>query len=674
MKMREQVQIVKRVFLCSLLFTAATLCQGWGDSIRRHGHGLRLHAFKSWRRTIAITAPSCSEETGILVPWNGGHASVSSALTSRRKMALQDQAAGSSSSSQQLQQVDDDLDGLEVSLEQLQGFCKMYGLDTTGDQGALLERLQKHAEEQAQHSDDGSFYFSSPESPKKKDDATTSTQTQLSTDEVEAASDDDAVKNTASPGQSDSNIDSERESAFPDMYGTSHSASLGTLPTRINEEGQTVVTTYSTTDPNDMTGFGAHSRPGDSMSGMATTLGTEGTIGGGNTQQIESTGGLSGSSKSKQEQSEDYDKARELCTSLVGQLLATTGALGFGDEFGEGIQPLTIEDENGAKTDTDAPSSIPPSPTQFVGFDPAKVPAKWLTHCSAALRYSDGKALSDVVREFEIQAIGNDGMIARNVDDPSKGGGHYREVQKVSAFLDGFRQAEVRRISRSTASMLINTIVNEGQRGLDTLLASMTRSGSDDTAAEEGQLNDALVEYLNDLVRSQRGKVDQEEQQRSSDPRSQTPPTSSANRRSAASTDEEDPVEETIDLSDPQVRAEAEQELLQQQQQQQDAAYQINGADKNTTPSQQLLVLLKLLRERVKVEAAFEGSREQARVRHLKTLAACLKARGGGTAEIDQILDMELGTSLDVRIRCFMSLSLLSHPYRVTTINVAKLA
>ena len=76
---------------------------------------------------------------------------------------------------------------------------------------------------------------------------------------------------------------------------------------------------------------------------------------------------------------------------------------------------------------------------------------------------SDGKAGHGHLRlelpgpdGYELQAIGHDGMAA---DDVSKGGGHFREVEKVSSFLEGFRKAEERRVARETSTMLLDRLV-----------------------------------------------------------------------------------------------------------------------------------------------------------------------------------------------------------------------
>jgi carbohydrate-binding DOMON domain-containing protein len=63
-------------------------------------------------------------------------------------------------------------------------------------------------------------------------------------------------------------------------------------------------------------------------------------------------------------------------------------------------------------------------------------------------------------------------------------------------------------------------------------------------------------------------------------------------------------------------------------------------------PSEQLLHLLQLVRERIKVEATFHGNDD--RTKNLKLLAYCLKAKSD--QEIEVMISNTLGSSLDVSI------------------------
>ena len=97
---------------------------------------------------------------------------------------------------------------------------------------------------------------------------------------------------------------------------------------------------------------------------------------------------------------------------MVGDLLATTGAPAFQDDY-----------EDGEST-----ANPFQTPYDFVGFQQGRIPPNTLVDSSYALRIQNGKALREILEEYELQAIRHDGMAA---DDASKGGGHYCEVEKV---------------------------------------------------------------------------------------------------------------------------------------------------------------------------------------------------------------------------------------------------
>ena len=172
---------------------------------------------------------------------------------------------------------------------------------------------------------------------------------------------------------------------------------------------------------------------------------------------------------------------------MVTNLLATTGA------------PAFLDDDEDDNVEGNADVNSFASPYGFVGFNPDRIPPDVLLSSSSALRADDGRVLKEVLSDFELRAIGHDGF---NADDKSKGGGHYRVVEEIGTFLEGYRKAEVRRIARETSSMMLERLVKEGVRGLDKLLAGMVREGDIDlndgiqASSEGGELNGALVRYL----------------------------------------------------------------------------------------------------------------------------------------------------------------------------------
>mmetsp|Transcript_19223 Transcript_19223/g.55982 ORF Transcript_19223/g.55982 Transcript_19223/m.55982 type:complete len:686 (-) Transcript_19223:243-2300(-) len=445
-----------------------------------------------------------------------------------------------------------------------------------------------------------------------------------------------------------------------------------------NEDGERVVTVYSTSDRNDLTAAGAESLlddPGsEGMKGGYARTGSEsgnledGLVGG-------PFGDQSGARGSRGKQAErETDEAKEKLNELVGELLATTGMPAFRDEF--------MGDDDGGDHgagDEAQPYASSSSTTQssgsadIRGFDPTTVPATLLTTPAnaRALRHSRGAALAAVLREAELRAVGYDDV---NGDDLSRGGGHYREVRKVGAFLEGYRRAEVRRSARGTAAMLLDRLVQEGVRGLDLTLATMSRGDGVADVSEWGadgdmgtvELNDALLEYLDDAIRQQERKVERvvgspgREEGRGG--RGGTGKALNAANEDAteqmweSETDSSGDVMDVIDPNDPEVRAAVKADLSSRNDggaadDDDSVSAARQRADAASTPPEKLLLLLACLRDRVKAEAAF-GTDE--RGRNLRVLARVLHAPGGDP-EREDVLMKELGSSLD-RLDSFLDL------------------
>jgi len=213
--------------------------------------------------------------------------------------------------------------------------------------------------------------------------------------------------------------------------------------------------------------------------------------------------------------------------------------------------------------------------------------------------------------------------------------------------LDGFRKAEERRVARETATMLLNRLVKEGVKGLDELLSGMLREGEEPNYGEDsdqiGQLNGALVRYLDESIREQELRVKMQKVE--PNPRKQNEIIEVEDEmdmmwnvtRSVDGT-----IIETIDPNDPSVGKMLQDELrksehtgTQQQEQQL----------RSMTVQEKMLLLLKLLRDRVKVEAVIGND---AHARNLRLLAYCLKA--GSDEERQTLINDVLGNSLDVSL------------------------
>jgi hypothetical protein len=500
----------------------------------------------------------------------------------------------------------------EVTTNQLVDLCQQCRLPETGSKEEMLKRLRDYALQQAQVEHD--------ERLKRKEriengDFSNRERYEIVTDENpdEADEDDEGVFYYALPESVPINMtvaNTKTRMEAPDLQFTNQYDQQAPIP---NEQGERVVTIYSTTDENDMTGIAA-AQPGQAARGGDSLSTAQGT-----TQQ--QPWDMQKSTKGKAT-NEQVELAKEKVTALVQTLLASTGAPAFSsygddDEIKENMYGYN-------------------PPANFVGFNPSTIPIDYLAASSRELRTDRGQVLQDVLRQFELQAIGQDGMFG---DDIERGGGHYKEVSKVRAFLEGYRRAEVRRISRETTTLLLDKLVSDGIDGLDMMLVSMTRS-SDDTSEYAGELNDSLLEYLSDAIRQQEKKVDKLVAERL-DSSNFIPPNGIAEERDnfeelwSESTEDDGKRVQSINPNDPNVQKvlkdEYEKSLLTTRKQ----------VIPDTAP-EQLLLLLSLLRDRIKAEATFAPDEKG---RNLRLLAYCLRVEPD---ERERYILKTLGNSLDV--------------------------
>jgi len=544
---------------------------------------------------------------------------------------------------------DDDNDDSEMSDEellrltpksQLVDLCEQFSLDTKGAKAVLLQRLREYGEEQSKKertrleqrrkrveegSDDERERFEIVEGDGDLDD------------------DDDAVfyYYSSVPDSSQENITNSKnsdpasgdsKSATAPKVETSSQARLTTPPpppVEPDENGERVVTVYSTTDHNDLTGIAA-AQPGQAAVKDPMTAGGMG-------------GPLDApwDSNNPQKQSKESATSRELeaakaeVTELVQTLLAMSGAPGFQQEADDDVSSLM----GGVIQRRAAPFS---SPDKFVGFDPGSVSTEMLTKASKSLRTGRGSVLAEVLREFELRGVGHDGPAG---DDKDRGGGHYRQVSKVRSFLEGYRRAQVRSLARETATMLLDKLVSEGIEGLDMTLATMTRS-SDETSDEAGELNDSLLDFFNDAIRQQEKKVEQlvdsvkkvtELENSMSNSETGTDDDVIEKLWSVDTTEEGERVE-TFNPNDPKNLKALQEEVEREKQE-----TQVLKAIPPKSAPEQLLLLLKLLRERIKTEAAFSHDEKS---RNLRILAYCLNLASDNQRK--ELVMREFGASLDV--------------------------
>lgn len=407
-----------------------------------------------------------------------------------------------------------------------------------------------------------------------------------------------------------------------------------------DENGERVVTVYSTSDQNDLTGLAA-AQPGngaaqDPMTGSA--IEPENTVWDFQKDQNNAI------SNQKSEVSEyELECAKTEVIELVQSLLATTGAPGFADFDGDGDE--YDNNNNDAQPLSKIYSSSFAAPQGFVGFDPSKLPTDYLAKASKSIRVSRGSILADVTRDFEIRAVGYDGAFG---DDEKRGGGHYRQVTLVRSFLEGYRRAEVRRLARGTATMLLDRLVMDGIEGLDSTISLMTRVG-DDTNQEAGELNDSLLDYLSDAIRQQEKKVEKllnsvnkiEELERSMKNNDVMNDFDQDQLEQFWTVENEDGKRiETFNPKDPATKIALQDEY--EKARKEEEAVLKRAILPNSAP-EKLLVLLKLLRERIKIEAAFPHDEKS---KNLRVLAYCLNLDSDKLRK--ELIVKEFGFSLDV--------------------------
>lgn len=359
--------------------------------------------------------------------------------------------------------------------------------------------------------------------------------------------------------------------------------------------------------------------------------------------------------------SEELEAAKEEVTELVQSLLSMTGAPGFVQNDGSDEDDNEVLSSVGIfrqqKASSLGTSSSFEAPEGFVGFDPTKVPTDALTRASNSLRMGRGSVLQDVTREFELRAVGYDGAFG---DDEKRGGGHYRQVSLVRSFLEGYRRAEVRRLARETATMLLDRLVQDGIEGLDNTLSIMARVG-DDMNQEAGELNDSLLDYLNDAIRQQERKVEQilntvkkvEELERSVE---EFDDDQLENLWTVG--DEDGKRIETFDPKDPKNKIALQDEY---EREHKERSLKLKKAMLPKSAQERLLLLLKLLRERVKIEAAFSHDEK---ARNLRVLAYCLNLNSDELRK--ELIVKEFGVTLD-RLDSFAELVSSSIEYGEST-------
>jgi hypothetical protein len=592
---------------------------------------------------------------------------------------------------------DDKLLLRETPKSQLVDLCRQFQLETNGTKAELLKRLRDHAtkavmaeqkrrKELRRRVEEGGMSEDDDDREKYElvDDDDDDVDLNYNDDDNNGDDDiyvfveskdpaleayqreiqelsDDGPESRAGTTRGDSSSSSSSSSNYTTPSKPLNRATLTAPPPpdiEPNENGERVVTVYSTTDHNDLTGIAA-AQPGysftaDPMTGpVREQKDAPWNIG------PPSDGGIgsdvAAGANTKTVTSSEMEAAKEELIELVQSLLALTGAPGFLNYFDD--DDVGSDDNNNDDRTNDQlyesmglirkPKGIRGDRNAFVpregfvGFDPTSVPADTLSKCSASLRMGRGHILQEVIREFELRAIGYDGTAGDNKD---RGGGHYRQVSLVRTFLEGYRRAEEGRIARETATMLLDKLVREGIEGLDSMLSSMTRA--DDKAIQEaGELNDALLDYLNDAIRQQEKKVAQlvNSMKKVAELEKTVSGSAEDEIESLWSDDEkEGSAVQVFDPKDPKSKKALEAEYKKAVERQQKET--IHAPLPKSAP-EKILILLKLLRDRIKVEAAFSNDEK---AQNLRILAYCLKLPNDQLRR--ELILKEFGSSLDVSV------------------------
>ena len=578
--------------------------------------------------------------------------------------------------------IDDDDEALleSVDASTLIGLCESYSLPSSGTKHDMLRRLREYAEsraeeDRARRAGRARRVESNLEGKARHsilDDDGMSFD-EFDNDEYDDDDDDDEVRGyfyyaaseTSTSGMGKAHVASSAVAVPGKRSGKSPSLITAPVPpidVMPNANGERVVTIYSTSDRNDLTS--ATNQPGvatdfslDAASQYRRKRGTTNDDNWTTGEQDAAVGGArrrgGGGTGDARAGMESAEWAKREISELLRNLLATTGAPAFQDIYDDDNDD---DDEGGVAGVAGVARNIFrsnsfASPYGFVGFDPDRVPPDVLSGSSSALRACDGRALKEVLSEYELQAIGHDGY---NADDSSKGGGHYRVVEEVGSFLEGYRKAEVRRIARETSTMMLDVLVKEGVKGLDRLLTGMAREGDniDDrggmmrSSSEGGELNLALVRYLEEAIRSQERRVKRAPvARRVDDYHGDDVGEDEADLMWNVTRGEDGTMIETIDPNTPIVRRMLREEL-EKNTRNGDAGAGGAASDAlliTMTVQEKILLLLKLLRDRVKVEAVVGND---AHARNLRVLAYALRA--ANDEERHSLISDELGHSLDV--------------------------
>jgi len=544
---------------------------------------------------------------------------------------------------------DDDASLLKsVKRSQFVSLCKQYNLSTVGGKEKMLERLRDYSSQRASEEEQrikertGRIEqgFFDEESTKERYEIVGDDFLEEDKDKYE--NDDSGYFYFSVPKtEAQLKVEKEEEKKKKRQRRNNNSNRMTEPPPPLglepNEDGERVMVTYNSQAPNDLTPMYA-SMPNQQDNDPLSA---------GSASSSQTTRDLISSNDKGTKLPIELDKAKEIVDELVRSLLLLSGAPGFQEDFMDGVQPLNM-----VSPDMNLQKKVFQQKQKQEGFDPRHVDTEVLISSSKALRAGRGSVLDEILRDYEIKAIGHDGMhkTAGEVSDR-----HYRQVSKVRAFLEGFRRAETKRVNRETITMLLDKIATEGIQGLDRTLTTMTKISDD--SGDPGELSDGTLLFLNDLVREQERKTGESSKiMRTPSPSLQEDDDELLNNLWNVTTNEDGERIETLDPKDPKV---------------QNVLMKVNSRVTQIPKepplpigaSERLLLMLKILRDRIKVEAAFGGA-DNEHGRNLRALAYCLKFQS--PQDRDKYIRLEYGSSVD-RLDSFLDLVSSSIEYAETT-------
>ena len=191
----------------------------------------------------------------------------------------------------------------------------------------------------------------------------------------------------------------------------------------------------------------------------------------------------------------------------------------------------------------------------------------------------------------------------------------------------------------------MDRLVTDGIEGLDIALASMSRSGQV-SGSNAGELNDSLLEFLNDVIRQQEKKVEQVVDSTKNLSELELSLEDKWVQRDSLSIDELWSVAnidgERVETFDPRDPASAKALELESQREQHQPSVR---RPLPQSSAEKLLLLLKLLRDRLKVEALYP---QDDKSQNLRVLSYCLRL--DSTEHQKEMIAMSFGKSLDVSL------------------------